>query len=131
MATEETLRMTEMAIKANNTCSVFGKQVVLNGLSKAEYNGMVGTLGGYVAESDRRVVYPAPGSPVDHELSIKLENVFVELPGVDGETQQVCILERCSATTNLVDVRDRLGSISLHEVVSFNIVTLASIIGVV
>ena len=53
MASDERLKMVEMAIKATQTCAFFGHEVVSNGLTKDEYNGMRGTLGGYVAEKER------------------------------------------------------------------------------
>jgi hypothetical protein len=113
-ATEETLEMAKMAIKATRTCALFGHKVILNGLSKKEYNGMKGTLGGYVAEKERRIMYPVAGSVVEHELSLKPDNIFIEKT---DDKKQICILEHCADTaTNLVDVADRLGSISMHEV---------------
>ena len=72
---------------------------------------MQGTLGGYVADKERRVVYPVPGSVVEHELALKLENIFVQIGGKD-----VSILEKCANAKNFVNIIDRLGSISLHEV---------------
>lgn len=65
MASDEILEMVEMAIKATQTCAFFGHEVVLNGLTKDEYNGIRGTLGGYVAENERRVVHPIAGSVVE------------------------------------------------------------------
>ena len=115
-ATEETLEMAKMAIKATRTCALFGHKVILNGLSKKEYNGMKGTLGGYVAETERRIMYPVAGSIVEHELSLRPENIFIEITD-DKKEKQICILDHCVDTaTNLVDVPDRIGSISMHEV---------------
>jgi hypothetical protein len=115
-ATEETLEMTKMAIKATRTCALFGHKVILNGLSKKEYNGMKGTLGGYVAEKERRIIYPVAGSVVEHELSLKPENISIRITD-DKKEKQICILDYCAdTTTNLVDVTDRMGSISMHEV---------------
>jgi hypothetical protein len=76
MASDERLKMVEMAIKATQTCAFFGhEEVVSNGLTKDEYNGMRGTLGGYVAEKERRVMHPIAGPAVEHELALKLENI--------------------------------------------------------
>ena len=109
--------MAKMAIMATRTCALFGHNVILNGLSKTEYNGMKGTLGGYVADKERRLVYPIAGSAVEHELSLKPENIFIEKKeGGSQQLQQISILESCADTTNLVDTCDRLGSISMHEV---------------
>mmetsp|Transcript_12518 Transcript_12518/g.31524 ORF Transcript_12518/g.31524 Transcript_12518/m.31524 type:complete len:371 (+) Transcript_12518:630-1742(+) len=107
MATNETLKMAEMSIQASQTSGYFGKEVVLEGLAKAEYNGMRGILGGYVCETKRRVFHPSNGSIIEHELSLKPENIFL----VDGKCINIG-----KDRTNLVDVQDRLGSISLHEV---------------
>jgi len=113
MATKETLEMTKMAIEATSTCSLFGQEVVLNGLTKTEYNGMKGALGGYDTNTNRRIMYPIAGSVVENELSLKPKNIFV----VAGNTKKVCILDHCADNTiNLVDMIDRLGSISMHEV---------------
>jgi len=118
MATDETLEMTKMALEATQTCHFFGHKVVLNGLTKTEYNGMRATLGGYVAETQRRVVYPVAGSVVEHELSLKLENIFVEKEDDShGAAKQLSILKASQGTRlNLIDMRDRVGSISMHEV---------------
>jgi len=117
MATDETLEMTKMAVKATPTCAFFGQEVVLSGLNKVEYNEVKGTLGGFVAETERRVMYPEAGSVVAHELSLKPVNIFVETKDDEGVEQQICILESPDGIrTNLIDNRDRLGSISMHEV---------------
>lgn len=110
-ATEQTLKMTDMAIKATKTCSLVGKPVVLDGLSRKEYNGLEGVLGGYVAETERRVFHPL--DPDKKEFSVKPENVFTFL---QDKEDKVCIFDKSLRPTNLVDVRDRTGSISLHEV---------------
>ena len=70
MATKETLQMTKMAIEATRTCSLFGQEVILNGLTKTEYNGMKGTLGGYDTNTNRRIIYPIAGSVVENELAL-------------------------------------------------------------
>jgi hypothetical protein len=114
-ATEETLQMAKIAIKATRTCALFGNKVILNGLSKTEYNGMKGTLGGNVAETERRLVYPIAGSVVEHELSLKPENIFTEKQR-EGLPHQICIPANCADSTDLIDTCDRNGAISLHEV---------------
>ena len=100
-ATAETLEMAKMVIKAAGTCTLFGERVNLNGLPKEEYNGMQGTLGGYVVDKERRVVYPVPGFVVEHELALKLENIFVQIGG-----KEVSILEKCANAKNLVNIID-------------------------
>jgi hypothetical protein len=80
---------------------------------------MKGTLGGYVAETERRLVYPVAGLVVEHELLLKPENIFIEKER-EGFPHQICILASCADTTNLVDTcdieRDRLACTRLCTV---------------
>jgi hypothetical protein len=116
-ATDETLEMTSMAVKATQSCAFFGHEVVLSGLNKVQYNGVKGTLGGFVVETERRVFYPEAGSLVEQELGVKPENIFVEREDDEGVMQLICILESPDGTrTNLIDNRDRMGMISMHMV---------------
>ena len=39
--------MTELAIKAARTSAVLGRTVILRGLSKEQYNGIEGIVGGF------------------------------------------------------------------------------------
>ena len=115
-ATKDTLIMTELAIKAARTSAVLGRKVILRGLSKEQYNGIEGIVGGFEdAESERRIFYPGTGSIVSHKLSLKPDNIFIEKSA--GKCSSVCIIEACASSTNLVDLSDRLGSISLHDVI--------------
>ena len=62
-------------------------------------------------------MHPIAGPAVEHELALKLENIFIEKEDDDGAKQQLCILKSSAGTrTNLVDTRDRFGSISIHAV---------------
>jgi hypothetical protein len=104
--------MTDYVMKATETCACVWKKVLLDGLSKEEYNGLEGTLGGYVAETERRVFHPDDADK--KQLSVKPENVF--LLSRDGKVK-TCITNRLLRSTNLAEIRDRVGSISFHEVV--------------
>lgn len=92
--------MTDLAMKATETCACVWKKVILDGPSKEEYNGLEGTLRGYVAEPGRRVFHP--DDPGKKELSVKPDN------------KKTCILDRLLRPTNLAEVGDRTESISLQ-----------------
>jgi len=111
MATEETLKMNDYCIDAAKTCKHFGKEIVVRNLTKDEYNGLEGVLGGYLAENGRRQVILNNGK----ELSLLPKNVFSIVKGIEGrqDDDERCILDNAR---NLVNEPDRLGSISLHEV---------------
>ncbi len=102
-------------MKATETCACVWKPVVLDGLGKQAYNGLEGILGGYVAETGRRVFHP--NDPDKKQLSVKPDNVF--LLSKDGKVK-TCITDRIFRPTNLAEVRDRGGGISFHEVILSN-----------
>jgi MYND finger len=106
--------MADMCIRATPTSTCVGQKVVLDGLKKLEYNGMEGTLGGYIADLDRRVFHPL-NDPMK-EMSVKPENIYL-LSEEGGGTKKICTSDDALRAGNLVDTQDRLGSISLHEVV--------------
>jgi MYND finger len=104
--------MASMANRATWTCSMTGKPVILDGLTRTEYNGMKGILGGFDNESSRRVFHP--NDRTKKEFLLKPENVFV----LGEDSQRGCnIMDNSVRATNLVVDQDRIGSISLHEVV--------------
>ena len=102
-ATEKTLVMSEACIIAHKSSALFGEEVVLMGLQSEKYNGAKCTLGGFDTQTLRRVVHL---HEEDRELAVKPENIFDS----DGE----CIFDK---SRRLTDIADRVGSISLHEVV--------------
>ncbi|CAB9507616.1 ANK [Seminavis robusta] len=109
-ATKDTMKLVDMCISATKTCSHVGKRVVLKGLSNDACNDMEGTLGGCISSNGRRVFYPLM-EPAE-EMAVKPENIFVSME----DDEQLCILDKSLRTTNLVDLQDRVGAISLHEV---------------
>ena len=56
-----------------------------------------------------------PSDPDKKEFSVKPENIFTVSRSKKGD-KMVCILDKSLRPTNLVNVQDRVGSISLHEV---------------
>jgi hypothetical protein len=95
--------MTDLAMKATETCACVWKPVVLDGLGKQEYNGLEGILGGYVAETGRCVFHP--NDPDKKQLSVKPDNAF--LLSEDGKVKS-CIADPIFRPTNLAEVRDRV-----------------------
>ena len=104
MATEVTLQIADYCIQAAKSCTHFGGTVKLHGLSNETYNGQIGTLGGYIADKDRRVVYLEKDGETK-ELAIAPKNIMYENSPILDEK------------INLVDVIDRLESVALHEVI--------------
>ncbi|CAB9507610.1 expressed unknown protein [Seminavis robusta] len=120
-ATKDTLSMTDMCIRANETSTFVGRGVVLDGLGNQGYNEMVGTLGGFVSETGRRVFHPVQN--VNEEMAVKPDNIFVQSNRNAAEneaTRSVCIMHKSLKAPNIVEVQDRIGTISLHEVVQSN-----------
>jgi len=103
-AKEDTLKMAEFCMEAAKSSAHFGKDVILRKLSKEEYNGQAGKLGGYLANSGRREVVLKCGK----QLSLQPINIFVK----QGEIEK-CI---CNEDRKLINDQDRGGMISLHEV---------------
>jgi len=73
-ATEETLMMNDYCVDAAKTSAYFGKEIVVRNLTKDEYNGLEGVLGGYLCESGlpRRQVILKDGK----ELALLPKNIF-------------------------------------------------------
>ena len=103
MATENSMHIVDMCIKAAKSSNFFGKEIELHGLKNEEMNGCRGVAGGYNPSSDRRAVY-LPS--IMKEVWIKPLNMRL-LKSSDKNEGKVF----------LTDVQDRLGSVSLHEVV--------------
>lgn len=101
---DTTRNVADYCIAAARTCRAYGKTVTLHSLSKEEYNGLSGTLGGYMVDKDRRIVHVVVDCEAK-ELLIQPKNILFE-----GEPLE-------DSRYNLVDVQDRLGSVALHEVV--------------
>mmetsp|Transcript_2551 Transcript_2551/g.3720 ORF Transcript_2551/g.3720 Transcript_2551/m.3720 type:complete len:569 (+) Transcript_2551:145-1851(+) len=108
-ATEESLKMSEYAIEASKTSAHFGKRVFLKNLSKIEYNGKVGKLGWFMPENGRRQVTLDGGNK---QLALLPKNIF-PFAGV-GNEEEACIYD---GSRKLVNDYDRLGNISMHEVI--------------
>ena len=106
-ANEDTLKMAEMCIEAAKSSPYFRKDIILRNLSKEEYNGQEGKLGGYFADSGRREVILKGGK----QLSLHPRNLFVKIQ--DGEAVEKSVYNE---ERKLVNDQDRVGMISLHEV---------------
>lgn len=115
MATEITLQTADYCIQASKSCKHFGETVVLHGLSNEAYNGQSCTLGGYIADTDRRVVYLEKDGKTK-ELAIAPKNIMYENRTILDEAYK------------LVDIPDRLGSVALHEVIMSNRTDVAGIL---
>lgn len=103
MATPMTLKVVDMCIRAARTAYLYTKDVKLHGLKKEEMNGLSGIAGGFDPDSGRRVVHL---SETGREVWVKPENICLLVPDAVLKGKK-----------NLTDVQDRLGSVSLHEVV--------------
>lgn len=103
MATKMTLNVTDMCIRAAKSHHLFGKDVKLQGLKTEEMNGKLGIVGGFDADSNRRAVYLTED---DREVWIKVENIVLQEQ--DSE---------CQPYPLLTDIQDRLGNVSLQEII--------------
>mmetsp|Transcript_37067 Transcript_37067/g.64990 ORF Transcript_37067/g.64990 Transcript_37067/m.64990 type:complete len:556 (-) Transcript_37067:298-1965(-) len=106
MANRDSLKMTDYIFEAAKSSAHFGERVILRNLNKNEYNGLEGTLGGFVAETGRRQVILDESKK---DLALLPKNIF---SFGDGE-EEVCIHD---ASRNLLNDHDRFGTLSLHEV---------------
>lgn len=139
-ATPETLTMHEHCRLAYRTSHLFGKTVLLRNLSSKNgnrLNGKTGTLGGYLSESGRRTVLlhddDGGGGGGRKELAIKPENIFVVARvGTEGEADRDQSdgndneAPASDERRNLVDLRDRTGALSAHEVIMSKRVDVAT-----
>jgi len=105
-ASAETLKVAGYCFDATKTSAYFGKKVILRNLKNEEYNGLTGTLGGYVAVSGRRQV--TLDTDDEKKLALLPKNIFSY-----REDEEVCIFDE---SRNLLNERDRVGSTSLAEV---------------
>lgn len=107
-ATPMTLEVVEMCIAAARSSHLLGHPVRLHNLQQADHlNDAIGIAGGYDPESQRRVVYL---THEQKEVWIKPDNISLcSLPAAGVGLQ-------LSESAMLLDVSDRMGSISLHEV---------------
>lgn len=105
MASPDTLEMTDYFVNAAKTSAHFGKKVILRNLTKVDYNGLTGILGGYIADTARRQVIINSGQ---RNFGLNPKNIFAMEDG-----NETCIFD---SSRNIVNELDRLGSISLHEV---------------
>lgn len=107
MATPTTMQIVDLCIRAAKSSYLYGREVELVDLKKADMNGLKGVAGGFDPDSERRVVYLLQS---EKEVSVKPINLRLvndhdlEPPG------------KIRPITMLADVQDRLGSVSLHEV---------------
>jgi len=103
-ATDMTLKVVDMCIRAAQTAHLYGKDVKLHGLNNIDMNGLQGVAGGFDPDSGRRLIFLAG---LGKEVWVKPENVQLLESAQNG-------------VITLTDIQDRLGSVSLHEVVMQN-----------
>lgn len=102
-ATSMTLEVVDMCINAAQTSYLYGKTVELCDLKKAkDLNGLKGIVGGFDSKTKRRSVILMD---TNREVWVKPDNMRRPAPESPPEV------------TMLADVQDRLGSVSLHEVI--------------
>jgi len=117
-ATEISLKIADWCIEAAKTCQHYGQIVTVQGLSKEEYNGLKGKLGGYLGEQNRRTVYlQIPSSTNTMEikvLAIQPKNIYFDDKSIIDDPPY-----------KLVDIPDRLGATALFEVIMSERVDIA------
>lgn len=113
-ASQMTLDVVDMCIEASKSSDFYGKDVELHGLKKVEMNGCLGVVGGYDPDTQRRAVYLT-----DAEREVWVKPVNIRLVQSREDTDQR------NEKPILCDVQDRLGSISLLEVIMFDRVDVA------
>jgi hypothetical protein len=101
MATKMTVEVVDVCIRAAKVHHLFGKSVQLHGLKTKDMNGKIGIAGGFDPDVDRRSVYLMEDQ---HENWVKVENIT---PLEDKRN--------CERYPLLSEIKDCLGSISLHE----------------
>mmetsp|Transcript_10421 Transcript_10421/g.12684 ORF Transcript_10421/g.12684 Transcript_10421/m.12684 type:complete len:566 (+) Transcript_10421:34-1731(+) len=109
MATPMTLEVVDMCILAARSSHLLGKDVELHSL-KVNMNGSRGVAGGFDPDSGRRVVYLSEDKK---EVWVKPDNI------------RLVAVENTNQPKMLLDVQDRTGSVSLHEVVMQNRIDVA------
>lgn len=126
-ATDMTLKIVDMCIRASESCKFYGKDVELHGLQKVEMNGRMGVAGGYDPDSERRAFYFLLEDKVK-EVWVKPANMMLVGNRLEGSQNEG--RDRTDEIP-LTDVQDRLGSVSLHEVVMQDRVDVAEFLLVV
>jgi hypothetical protein len=106
MATDMTMQVVDMCIPAAQSSHLFGKNVELYGLSNESMNGSPGIARGYIAGTGRRAVYLLDQNK---EMAIKPGNIRL----IDAPNE-------AEPRPNLCDIQDRLGCVSLLEVLMTN-----------
>ena len=104
MATDMTLKVVDMCINAAKTSHLFGQEVQLQGLKTIEMNAKVGIVGGYNPDSGRREIYLEDEG---REIWVKPENIKVLDVASHNKKEWKM----------LADIQDRMGSVSLHEII--------------
>lgn len=105
-ATEMTLEVVSMCIEAAKSNHLVGQEIELQNLKTIEMNGKKGVVEGY--ESGRSVVFVCENRK---RFCFKSENLRSA--------------SHVKESVSLTDIQDRLGSISLHEVIMQNRVDVA------
>jgi len=102
-ATSMTLEVVDMCIHAARTSYLYGEVIELFDLKSAkDLNGLKGVVGGFDSKTKRRSVFL---EETNREVWVKPDNM--RLPSSQSQPEVIM----------LADVQDRLGSVSLHEVV--------------
>ena len=110
-ATQMTLDVVDMCVRAAYSSHMFGKNVELHKLNTKKMNGLVGVAGGYDPHSDRRAVYLIEEKK---EVWVKPDNI--RLVNSSSSSSSEDIEDYCKPGKMLLDVQDRMLSVSLHEV---------------
>lgn len=115
MATGMTIQVADMCIRAAQSSNLHGQDVELFGLKSADMNGTKGVAGGFDPDSGRRAVYVPElkkevwAKPINIRLVVVNETATSTTTPDDKKEEE--------EKPMLANVQDRLGSISLHEVV--------------
>jgi hypothetical protein len=99
LATQMTLEVADMCIRAAKRHHLSGEDVKLHSLNTESMNGKVGVAGGYDPDSERRAVYLLEEK---REVWIKIENMALAQD------------DKLEKYPPLTDIQDRMGTISLH-----------------
>ena len=106
-ATQMTLDVVDMCVRAAYSSHMFGKHVELHKLNTKKMNGLIGVAGGFDPDSDRRAVYLIEKKK---EVWVKPDNIRLVNSSISED------IEGCKPGKMLLDVQDRMLSVSLHEV---------------
>jgi hypothetical protein len=101
MATKMTMQIVDWCVQAYQSSQFLNQEVELHSLKNASMNGKIGIARGFNVDNGRRVVYlPGEDTPV----------------GIKPENLKLANSKSPKALPNLCDVQDRLGGVSLLEV---------------